>query len=538
MKITFADRPLSPAEIACRAGGTLVTRGANPPSLVAGLCTDSREADGVTMLCAIRGERVDGHRFLPGAAQAGCRVFLCERLPDGWGDTSPDSSMGNVSAAAVVVPDTVAAFSTLAQARRACELPDLRITAVTGSVGKTTTKEMIAAVLSTRHSLFKKDGNFNSTIGLPLSFLEVKAGTEAAVLEMGMSARGEIAAMTAAVRPDIAVIANIGSSHLEHLGTRENIARAKLEIAQGLRPGGILLINGDEPLLAKLGQDFDGDVPHIPAGISVGRVSLDAASDAEYVAENVAATDGGMRFDLRMPEGVMRDLWVPAVGEHLVWAASFAAAVGRLYGLDAADIRAGLRTYRPAVMRQTVRAVAGVTLIEDCYNAAPESMQAALGVLELVSERACAAQGGDVNAESATSAELPADGQVPRGRRVAVLGDMRELGADAVALHAAVGAEAARRGVELLVTVGTLGAHIATGARAAGMAEAHIIMTAATEEDPIQTYAATAERLADYLLPGDCVLFKASRAMAVERLAEVLCERLKGGERTVGTPMT
>ncbi len=527
MKIAFAEIILSLTELACRAGGILYTRGDAPPIEVSGLCTDSREADGTTMLCAIRGERVDGHRFLPGAARAGCRAFLCERLPEGWTEMGADSPMGDGSAAAVVVPDTVAAFSRLALARREEELSHLRITAVTGSVGKTTTKEMIAAVLGTRHTLFKKDGNYNSTIGLPLSVLEVPRAAQAAVLEMGMSGRGEIAAMTEAVRPDIAIVANIGSSHLEHLGTRENIACAKLEIARGLRPGGTLLINGDEPLLAALGQDLGDDRPVIPADIRVLRLSLRAGAEADYAASGIAVCGGGMRFDLTTPEGVLRGLWVPALGEHLVWAAAFAAVVGRLYGLDESAIRAGLSAYRPADMRQSVRCIAGVTLIEDCYNAAPESMRAALSVLASVAETA-----------AEVACEGPVGGEIPRGtpggagamksagrvcgRRVAVLGDMRELGTDSVALHAAVGAEAVRCGVELLMTVGALGAHIAAGAREAGMGEACIRVTAADGEDPRDSYPETARALCAYLRPGDCVLIKASRAMAAERLASAL----------------
>ncbi len=532
MKIQLADRPISLDALARRAGGILYTRGGNPPVAVDAVCTDSREADERTLFCAIRGERVDGHRFMVTAARAGCMAFLCERLPEEWADFGPDSALGGRAMGAIVVPDTVAAFSRLALARRGGELADLRVTAVTGSVGKTTTKEMIAAVLDTRCTLFKKDGNYNSTIGLPLSFLEIPAETDAAVLEMGMSARGEIATMTEAVRPDIAVIANIGSSHLEHLGTRENIARAKLEIARGLRPGGVLLANGDEPLLASLGQDFADDRPVIPADIRVLRLSLREDSDADYVASRIEARDGGMQFDLKTPDGMLTELSVPAVGAHLVWAASYAAIVGLLHGLDESAIRAGLAGYRPADMRQSIRTVAGVTLIEDCYNAAPESMRAALAVLELtsvaacmpVSTPACTPPRAPVSGQSADRAQVTAG--APFGRRVAVLGDMRELGTNTEALHAAVGAEAVRRGVDRLITVGALGAHIAAGARAAGMPEDGIRVTATTESDPSDTYAATADALAVYLRPGDCVLFKASRAMALEQMYTMLCERL------------
>ena len=461
-------------------GGCLTVVGDTDPT-VTHICTDSREADENTLFCAIRGERVDGHDFMAKAASLGCVLFLCERRPH------------DLVCNTVQVTDTVEALSALARAYRTETMKDLSVVAITGSVGKTTTKEMTAAVLSQGKSLFKKDGNFNSTIGLPLSFMEVAIGTDCAVLEMGMSGRGEISAMTEAVRPNIAVIANIGSSHLEYLGSRENIARAKLEIVRGLSEGGILLINGDEPLLSELGQDLGEDLPVIPEGIRTLRVSLAGAGNADYIAHNITSRDGGMYFDLITPAGVWEGLYIPAVGEHLVWAASFAAAVGQLSGLTEGQVREGLATYRPANMRQNIRTVEGVTVIEDCYNAAPESMRASLGVLATVAA------------------------QVPHARRIAVLGDMKELGAETKTLHRSVGRAAFERGVDLLVTVGELGAEIARGAVEAGMSPESIRVTGGAD-----TYAATAEYLRTILREGDHILFKASRSMALETVANML----------------
>ena len=485
MKITL-PYPIALSDLTPMAGGRLVCLGVHEQVEVTHICTDSREADGDTLFCAIRGERVDGHTYVSKAAELGCTAFLCERVPD----HAPD-------AAYVVVEDTVAALSALALSRREGERKDLGIVAITGSVGKTTTKEMTAAVLSRGKSLFKKDGNFNSTIGLPLSFMEIDASVECAVLEMGMSGRGEIASMTEAVRPDIAVIANVGSSHLEYLGTRENIARAKLEIARGLRAGGTLIINGDEPLLAALGQDFGEDPPVIPEGIRVLRVSLAGAPDADYTVKNITVCDGGMSFDLTTPDGLWKDLWIPAIGEHLVWAASFAAAVGQLSGLSEGQVKTGLAAYRPADMRQNTRIVGGVTVIEDCYNAAPESMKAALNVLRLTAA------------------------SVPDSRRIAVLGDMKELGEDTVALHRGVGAACADKGVDMLITVGELGAEIARGAMEAGMSPDAIRITGGKD-----TYGDTAAYLLSILREGDHVLFKASRSMALEKIAEAILHEL------------
>lgn len=480
MKITLAT-PLALHTLAAMAGGELILRHISEETTVTHICTDSREADGGTLFCAIRGERVDGHNYMTKAAELGGRVFLCERIPD---------PLPADACAFIVAEDTVAALSALALSRREGEMRDLSAVAITGSVGKTTAKEMTAAVLSMGKTLFKKDGNFNSTIGLPLSFMEIPADTECAVLEMGMSSRGEIAAMTRAVRPSIAMIVNIGSSHLEYLGTRENIARAKLEIALGLSEGGTLLINGDEPLLANLGQDFGEDFPVIPEGVRVLRLSLAGDESSDYQAMNITSREGGMVFDLATPKGVWRELYVPAVGQHFVWAASFAAAVGQLSGLHEGQVRAGLASYRPAAMRQDIREIGGITLMVDCYNAAPESMKAALSALSLIA--GC-------------------------HRRIAVLGDMKELGENTVALHRSVGQFASEGGIDLLITVGELGAEIATGAMEAGMSPDAIRITGGKD-----TYEATADYLKTILRVGDHVLFKASRSMALETMVEAL----------------
>ena len=479
MKITLAT-PLTTTALTSMAGGRLTLTGGIDP-VITHICTDSREADAHTLFCAIRGERVDGHDYMAKAVELGCAAFLCERIPDG---------LPSESCACILVEDTVAALSALALSRREAEMRDLSIVAITGSVGKTTTKEMTAAVLSQGKTLFKKDGNYNSTIGLPLSFMEITPDTACAVLEMGMSSRGEISAMTQAVRPNIAVVANIGSSHLEYLGTRENITRAKLEIAMGLPAGGTLLINGDEPLLAHLGQDFSEDRPLIPAGIRVLRVSLAGAENADYQANHITSRDGGMVFDLTTPEGVWRDLYIPAVGQHFIWAASFAAAVGQLSGLHEGQVREGLASYRPAAMRQDIRRLGGITLMVDCYNAAPESMKAALSALSLIAGS---------------------------HRRIAVLGDMKELGENTVALHRSVGEYAAKSGIDLLITVGELGAEIAKGAMEAGMTPDSVRVTGGKD-----TYEDTADYLKSILREGDHVLFKASRSMALETIAEAV----------------
>ncbi|MCQ2429795.1 MAG: UDP-N-acetylmuramoyl-tripeptide--D-alanyl-D-alanine ligase [Clostridia bacterium] len=490
MKIKISRGPLSLSELASWIGGKLVLHGYDRAPAVDSVCTDSREVGPGTLLCAIRGERVDGHRFLAGACMAGCGSFLCERIP-------PELSASDAPWAALVVPDTVAALAPLAAAYRRTYLPSLCAVGVTGSVGKTSTKELCADILSVGAPTFCREGNFNSVIGLPLSVMEIDPSCRRAVLEMGMSARGEISAMTSAVRPDIALITNVGSSHLEHLGTRENIARAKLEILEGVRSGGYLLVPGDEPLIDRV-------LPEVSRpDVTVWRVSA-VRPDADVFIDRVRLGTADSRFDLTLPDGqggrrTLSDLCVPALGAHIVYNASLAVTAGILAGIDEADIRAGLSLYRPAALRQAVTRLPGITLFEDCYNAAPESMRAALDVLGTLA------------------------GQAGTSRRVAVLGDMRELGADTVSMHRRTGAYCVEKGVDILVTVGALGAEIAQGAQAAGMTpdRVTVLYPDGGEPDP----AVIADAAEARLLPGDIVLFKASRALALERVSGLLKAR-------------
>ncbi len=486
MKTTIGAGRISVKDIAALCGGQLVAVGYDGEALpfVAHICTDSREVGDGVMLCAIRGERVDGHSYMPAAHGQGGRVFLCERIPEGM----------PAPYVCILTEDTVQGMGRLAAGYRATYLSALYPVAITGSVGKTTTKECVAAVLTEAEPVFKKEGNFNSTVGLPLTVTEMTptdrpGSPRVAVLEMGMSGFGEIHAMSMAVKPAVAVITNIGSSHLELLGTRENIAAAKSEILDGMTAGGTLLINGDEPLLLPTAARARA------MGLTCLRVSTTDPT-ADVYARTTGMRDGGMTFAITFAPTVTHgasehtttwnDLFIPAPGEHMVLNAAFAAAVGCLKGMTCEAVARGLAAYRSASMRQNIRTVHGTTVIEDCYNAAPESMRAALGVLALA-----------------------------HGRKIAVLGDMRELGDDEDMLHRAVGERVATTGVDLLITVGTLGAHIGHGAIAAGMSPDKVWMTPAdTPADAIAAY------LAAHTGAGDTLLFKASRALHLESIVE------------------
>lgn len=475
MKTNFSV-PQDPQTLAAWCGACL--RGESRIA-VTSACTDSREAEPGALFCAIRGERTDGHDYLTAAYAAGSRCFLCERIPADISAAFPDACF-------LQVANTVDALPRLASGFRAACLPEIRVVAVTGSVGKTTTKELCAAVLRADSPTFCREGNFNSVIGMPLSVLGIGTDMRTAVLEMGMSARGEISAMSQAVHPDLAVITNIGSSHLEHLGTRENITRAKLEIMDGMHTGGQLLFDGDEPLLR-------AEMPHRRQDILVYSVSLtDPAAD--FLVTDIRPESDSTLFSLRLPTGtVWNNLRVPVLlSPPLVRDAAYAAGVGFLTGMSREAVMQGLSGYRPAAMRQTLRRAGGITVLEDCYNAAPESVLAALDTLPLL-----AAQTG--------------------GRCMALLGDMKELGNDTVALHRAIGAACAGR-LNRLWTVGELGAEIAAGAREAGMQTVRALDPDGGGADA----GATAEELLSGLAPGDVLLIKASRAMHLETVAEAV----------------
>ncbi len=466
MIIRFGTGDMTISGIADIIGGEVIGRG---DVRVGGVCTDSREAREGILFTALPGERTDGHNYIYTAAAAGCDCFLVSRreaVPEGVG--------------AVLVDNTEAALMRLAAYCRG--LVNCRCVGVTGSVGKTTTKEYISSVLSQKYRVHKTRGNFNSTIGMPLSVMEMPGSTEVSVFEMAMSGFGEIHAMSECARPDIAVITTIGSSHMEALGSRENIRCAKLEILDGLCDGGTFIINGDDEMLRDVKFERGKTV-------SVG---IDNP-DADYCAEQVNFDINCGYFNVRTPHGSLCDIKIPAVGKHNVYAALFAVAVGDMLGVNSHGIREGLWSYAGLGLRQNIYGLGNITVIEDCYNASPESMRAALDVLSMLRE--------------------------PGGRAVAVLGDMRELGVNTEVFHREIGEEVVRHGVDLLFTIGGLARYIAAGALEAGMEEQSVFVNLDEE-----TYTATAWELCRELKPGDVLLVKASRAIRAERIIQRLRE--------------
>ena len=475
MKVNVGCNALTMSELAKMCGGMLCLAGGQENRDVPfnTVCTDSRETEKGSLFVALDGERVDGHDYIGAALSLGSECVLCERIPD---------ALTNRRYVALVVNDTLRAIGELAKAydRRI----NNRKVAITGSVGKTTTKEFVAAVLSENLRLHKTEGNYNSTLGMPLSLLTMKNDTEVSVLEMGMSNLGEIEYLSRIAEPDIAIITNIGSSHMQYLGNKENICRAKLEIVKGLKSDGILLLNGDEALLRNR-EELDGK----------NCKYVGFAEDCDVRAENVHIVFGRTYFDVCYNGKTVKNVSVPIIGRHYVYAALFAYAVGVTMQLSDEVIARGLNNFRPVGMRQSIFNVGDVTIIQDCYNASPESMKASIDVLREV-----------VN-------------QKGSGRMTALLGDMYELGACSDAAHESVGIEFARMGGAALYTYGELADMIASGAVLGGMRNEDIFRNLDVSRPDI-----SGEMLIRTLNAGDTLLVKASRGAKAEDVIAYLKE--------------
>ena len=472
MRVNVGCNSLTMSELARICGGILTCVGtdASKDTHFKYVCTDSRETADGALFVALGGARVDGHDYIGTALSSGSSCVLCERIPE----------INNAHKyVAVVVDDSLKAVGELAKAydRRL----NHRKVAITGSVGKTTTKEFVASVLAEHFRVHKTEGNYNSNIGMPLSMLSMSDDTEVSVLEMGMSALGEIEYLSKIAEPDIAIVTNVGSSHIGHLGSRENIGRAKLEIVKGLKSGGTLLLNGDDDILRAYRNK---DVNPVYVGID---------SDCDFRAVNIREGIGQTTFDILYEGQLHGSITIPTMGRHNVYAALFAYAVGKRMNLDDDIIMRGLSSFKPVGMRQNIYKVGEITVIEDCYNASPESMRAAISVLSGV-----AAQ--NVNS-----------------RMLALLGDMYELGDMSETLHEQVGLDFARAGGEMLFTFGSVADNIARGAMLGGLMGENIFRNCDVRMPQI-----SGEMLLDNLRAGDVLLVKASRGAAAERVIEYI----------------
>ena len=431
---------------------------------VARVETDSRSIHPGALFIPLVGERFDGHAYLNSALESGAAGCLTAREQERY---LPGKFY-------VRVDDTEAALGRLAAWYR--DRFSIPFVGVTGSVGKTTAKDMLAAVLGVRYKVLKTEGNHNNNIGLPLTLLELDSGHQIAVLEMGMDKFGEIDYLASIVRPDVGIITNIGDAHIERLGSRENILRAKCELLPHIKKDGVVILNGDDPLL--LGLEGKTPVPALYCGQGEG---------CAYRAR-VTGGDGVSHIHCRLTTpGMDREVKIPALGEHMVYPALMAAAVGERFGLTPDQIERGVGQFVPTRMRMNVlHRGGGITILDDTYNANPQSMRAAVSVL----------------ADSQSSS------------KVAVLGDMLELGPFAPALHAGVGEYLGEVGVDCLVAVGQLAEHIAQGAEQSGVP---LVIRCRDREE--------AKGVLSRVVRPDCtVLVKASRGMKLEELTARLLE--------------
>ena len=453
---------LSLAQVAEYAGGKISS--GHGDQTVSHISTDSRTIQPGDFFVPIRGEHFDAHSFVEQVAERGAIGALVE---EGWQGNVPDRF------ALIRVADTLVGYQSIAAGYRR-SLP-LKVIAITGSNGKTSTKDFVAAALARRYRVTKTEGNFNNHVGLPRTMLDATSEHEIAVWELGMNHPGEIAALAALASPDVGIITNVGIAHIEFMGSREAIAQEKGALAEAIQAGGTMILNADDPFSASIATRTGAKI--VLAGVHHGAVH----------AEDIRQSAIGSEFTIL--EGAHRcRAQLPVPGLHMVQNALFAIAAGRAFGLSLEECAAGLASTPLTKARLQLREIRGVQFLDDSYNANPESMQAALRTL----------------------VELDAE-----GKRIAVLGQMSELGAESGHGHADVGRTAAELRIDHLITVGELGAAISRAASSAGLEQ---VTNVATPSE-------AAEMLSEIAEAGDLVLVKGSRSARMERVLEEFMQR-------------
>lgn len=431
--------------------------------VIAGVTIDSRKIEPGNLFVPFKGEKVDGHKYVEEAIKKGAGAAL-------WQKDVPNPPQG---LPLLIVDDCLAALQELARKYRK-EL-SVKVVGITGSNGKTTTKDMTSSLLSLKYKVQKTEGNYNNHLGLPLTVLGLNEDTEIAVLEMGMSGRGEIEFLTKLACPDAVVITNIGESHLLDLGSREGIAEAKLEILQGLRKDGLAVLHGDEPLLMERIHQFKGDI----------QVQTFGRSDTnDLFPTEITQLEQGNSFKINASDKTFE---LPVLGTHNILNALAAMLIARYFSVSFEEITEGLKTTKLTNMRmELVEGKRGEKIINDAYNASPTSMMAAI---ELVSNL----HGYE--------------------RKILVLGDMLELGPQEEQYHLQIGEGLNADKIEFLFTYGQLGRHIAAGAR--NVLGDGRVFDFLDKEELIQS-------LKKYLNGQTLVLVKASRGMKLEEIVKVL----------------
>ena len=448
-------------EIIKATGGNCAFAG-NPE--FAGINTDTRTIREGELFIALKGETFDGHAYAAKAVENGAAGILASKAVD-VPETVP----------VVLVEDTLKGYQDIAHAYR-MKFPKLKVVAITGSNGKTSTKDMVAAVLSSQYRVVKTQANFNNEIGLPRTLLSIRPDTEIAVVEMGLRGLGQIKAMCAIACPDVAVISNVGSTHVGELGSLDNIAKAKSEILEDLPSDGYAVLNGDLPRVRAMQKKLH---------TGVSWFGMKAEDDVR--AEQVEITAGGSHFVCRAGEE-KEEFFIPQIGEHNVMNALSAIAVGRHFGVKLNNIKEALQGTVLTGSRQELLCFGSYTVINDAYNASPASMEAAF----------------------ATLARLKQSAQPPC-RAIAVVADMLELGDTSAEAHRSVGIMAAETGVDMLLGYGPETKEAIAAAAERGVQAFHFA-----------DRQAAAEQLAKLLKPGDIVLLKGSHSMQVAGVIDLV----------------
>lgn len=443
------------AEIAAACGGKYVGDEAMKNTAITSVERDSRAIKNGSLFLAIKGERVDGHDFIEKCYDSGAVCAICEKAPE------------NPTKPYILVDSTLTAVKQIAKAYR--DKFDIPVVGVSGSVGKTSTKEMLYAVLSQKFKTHKTQGNLNNELGVPLTILSMPEDTEAAVIEMGISDFGEMTRLSMVAQPTICVLTIIGCCHLENLGDRDGVLKAKTEMFKFAREGADYVLNGDDDKLSTV-TEVGGKKP-----IFFG---LDKKN--EYYAEDIENNgEGGVSCKLCFGDTKL-DVTIPAIGSYMVSNALAAVAVGKLLGLSDGELKNGVEAYKTVGSRANVINTGKIRIIDDCYNANPTSVKASLETL--------------VNF---------------KGRTVAVIGDMKELGTDELALHFDTGAYAKQIGVDVVLSAGPLAKELARGADGKWFE---------TKEELISA-------LPGIIKDGDTVLVKASHSMQFEKIVEFLSRK-------------
>lgn len=434
---------------------------------ITAVTTDSRNSFENAMFVGLKGERVDGNDFALDFLKKGGKCAVVEK------DISVPAGKSIIK-----VENTKKALGKIAEYYRQCI--DVDVVGVTGSVGKTSTKDMLHCVLSHGFKSNATKGNFNNEIGVPLTIFDLDSSYDKAVVEMGMNNLGEIARLTNIAKPKVAVITNIGTAHIGNLGSKENILRAKMEISESMSDDDLLILNGDDPML--WGNRYNVKIPALYYGIQ--------NKECDFVAYDIKVDKDGSTFKVDIG-GFPYDFKLNVEGNHHVYNALAAIACGIRYDMNIEKIQEGIFDFTPSGMRQKKFTVSGITFIEDCYNASTDSMKSALETLDTM------------------------EGE---SRKIAVLADILEQGEFAEENHKTVGEYVAQTGVNALITVGTDSLYIAKTALEKGVTDVHSF-----KENMVAT-----EFLKTFVQKGDIILFKGSRGMKLEEVSTALQEHLKG----------